>query len=222
MSGLLPSIRNATRRAVMILAYIVFMAVIFSVFFTWSSGDAITLQGIASDIPKLLLFFGTICIVMWGMVDMVTYLQMTISYGSTRRDALIGYVYMNLFEVAGILICMCLVYACVPGEWMDASLEVLLMLGQNVFLIAAALALTFSIFVYRFGKKAYLIFALPVSLLCGGIVGFSSQIGISGIYVSSGLSFSGRLFALNFIGAGLFIIAAVLSFLIMKKLEVRL
>ena len=221
MSGLMRSLKCATIRTGRVLGSALLTSVAFTVYFALISGERLTLMNLVGSLPGLMLFIGCLWFMIYGMVDMVTYTQLTISYGSTRKHALIGRLYMNLLQTIGMVACMYLVYVLTPAEWMPMEAVTACLLAQNVYLIAGSLALVSGMLVYRFGKVAYLIFTVLAALFGGSLAGFGTYAGESGILVSIGANIGDGFCVWDLAGIVLFLIVSVICWFFMRRIEVR-
>ena len=221
MSGLMRSLKCATIRTGCVLGSALLTSVAFTVYFALISGERLTLMNLVGSLPGIMLFIGCLWFMIYGMVDMVTYTQLTISYGATRKHALIGRLYMNLLQTIGMVACMYLVYVLTPAEWMPMEAVSACLLAQNVYLIAGSLALVSGMLVYRFGKVAYLIFTILAAVFGGGLAGFGTYAGESGILVSIGGNIGGGFCVWDLAGIVLFLIVSVICWFFMRRIEVR-
>ena len=221
MSGLMRSLKYETIRTGSVLGSALLVSVAFTVYFALISGERLTLMNLVGSLPGLMLFIGCLWFMIYGMVDMVTYTQLTISYGSTRKHALIGKLYMNLLQTVGMVVCMYLVYVLTPAEWMPMEAVSACLLAQNVYLIAGSLALVSGMLVYRFGKVVYLVFTILAAIFGGSLAGFDIHAGESGILASIGAAIGNGFCVWDLAGIVLFLIISVICWFFMRRIEVR-
>lgn len=220
MGGLMRSLKCATIRTGHVLGSALLTSVAFMVYFALLAGERLTLMKLVGSLPEIMLFIGCLWFALYGMVDMVTYTQLAISYGSTRKHALIGIFYMNLLQTAGMVICMYLVYMLTPAAWMSMDAISSCLLAQNVYLIAGSLALICGMLVYRFGKAVYLVF-MVLAVFCGSsLAGFATYTVQSGGFASIGINIGGY-GVWNLTGIALLLLMSVICWFFMRRIEVR-
>ena len=219
MNGLARSLREASFRAGRVLGICLLMSVGFVIYFTLLSGEAFTMQNLFYRMTEVMIFVGCMMFMIYGMVDFATYTQVSLSYGSTRKHALVSLIYMDLLQVAGMTFLVWLVAVLIPAQWQPLSARGAIGLALNVFLIACAVSLINGMLVYRFGKGAYVLFVIVTTAFSGCIMGMSdylAQMDFVGMIVSGG-----DLAVLGMVGIILFAIAAVVCGVFMRKIEVR-
>ncbi|MBO5152910.1 MAG: hypothetical protein J6C00_00960 [Eubacterium sp.] len=220
MSGLLRSLKYATFRAGRVIGICLLMAVAFVFYFAFLNGDAFSVQNLIPRFPFMLLVVGNLMFMIYGMLDVATYTQLTLTYGCTRKNAAISTVYMHLLQIAAIELVMALCCVWIPRAWMEVSGGALCLLSLGLFLFGSGLALTVGILIHRFGKIAYIIVVIIASL-CGGVVG-----GVVGARGGSGgllaLVFSWlNLKVLLLIGVIWYAVMALAYWFFIRKIEVR-
>ena len=221
MSGLMRSLKCATIRTGCVLGSALLTSFVFTLYFALISGERLTLMKLVGSLPGIMLFTGGLWFMLYGMVDMVTYTQLTISYGATRKHALIGRLYMSLLQTIGMVACMYLVYVLTPAGWMSMETVPACLLAQNVYLIAGSLALVSGMLVYRFGKAAYLIFRVLATFLGCSLVGFDTYAGGAGILASIGGNIGNGFCIWDLAGIVLFLVVSVICWFFMRRIEVR-
>ena len=220
MSGLLRSLKYATFRAGRVIGICLLMAAAFVFYFAFLNGDAFSVQTLIPRFPFMLLVVGNLMFMIYGMLDVATYTQLTLTYGCTRKNAAISTVYMHLLQIAAIELVMALCIVWIPRAWMEVSGGALCLLSLGLFLFGCGLALTVGILIHRFGKIAYMIVVIIASL-CGGVVG-----GVVGARGGSGgllaLVFSWlNLKVLLLIGVIWYAVMALAYWFFIRKIEVR-
>lgn len=220
MNGLTRSLKYASFRAGRVLGIALLMSAVFVLYFTLIAGEAFSMQNLIGRLPETLLFIGCLMFMIYGMLDLVTYTQLTLSYGSTRKHAMISLIYMDLLQILGLLICVWLLFTLAPAAWLPMSIGTACGLAQNLFFIASAVALINGMLIYRFGKVAYYIFTLLAAVLGGAVAGFTTNMGR--FSVLGNIFTLGNLSMLNLIGVVLFVIAAVVCWLFIRRIEVRI
>lgn len=219
MNGLTRSLRYASFRTGRVLGIAVLMSFGFVLYFTLIAGEAFSMQNLVSRLPETVVFIGALMFMIYGMLDLVTYTQLTLSYGSTRKDAMISVIYMDLLQIVGMLLVVYLVFTLAPAAWMPMGTLEACVLAQNIFFIASSVAMINGMLIYRFGKVAYYIFTFLAAVISGAVAGFTTFMGkmsiLGNVFQIGGLS------VFDLIGVWLFVIASVICWLFIRKIEVR-
>ena len=219
MNGLTRSLRYAGFRAGRVLGTAILMTAGFVLYFTLIAGEAFSMQNLVTRLPETVLFVGALIFMIYGMLDLVTYTQLTLSYGSTRKDAMISVIYMDLLQIVGMLLVVYLIFTFAPAAWMPMGTLEACALAQNIFFIASSIALMNGMLIYRFGKVAYYIFTFLAAVISGAVAGFTTFMGkmsvLGNVFRIGGLS------VFDLIGVVLFVIASVICWLFIRKIEVR-
>lgn len=175
MSGLVRSLKYASFRAGRVIGICLLMAVGFVFYFTFLDGAQFTLENLLPRFPFMLLFIGSLMFMIYGMLDVATYTQLTLTYGCTRRDAAVSTVYMHLAQMLALEVLIVVSCALLPSQWQQIDAKTLGLLALAIFLIGSGLALVTGILIHRFGKIAYIVMVIIASLgggVIGGLVGF--------------------------------------------------
>ena len=220
MSGLIRSLKYASFRAARVIGICLLMALGFVFYFALLDGTQFTLQNLVPRFPFMLLFIGNLMFMIYGMVDVATYTQLTLTYGCTRRDAAVSTVYMHLLEMLALIAVMALSCVLIPKPWMAMDGATLCLLGLALFFIGCGLALVTGILIQRFGKAAYIVIVIFASLgggVVGGLVGFH---GGTTVVMDVVLKFL-NLYVMLGAGIAWYVLAAVLFWLFIRKIEVR-
>lgn len=219
MNGLTRSLQYASFRAGRVLGTAILMTAVFVLYFTLIAGEAFSMQNLVSRLPETVIFIGSLMFMIYGMLDLVTYTQLTLSYGSTRKDAMISVIYMDLLQIVGMLLVVYLIFTFAPAAWMPMSPLAACALAQNIFFIASSMAMINGMLIYRFGKVAYYIFTFLAAVISGAVAGFTTFMGkmsvLGNVFQIGGLS------VFDLTGVVLFVIAAVICWLFIRKIEVR-
>ena len=220
MGGLTRSLKYASFRAARVIGVCLLMALGFVFYFALLDGTPFTLQNLVPRFPFMLLFIGNLMFMLYGMVDVATYTQLTLTYGSTRRDAAVSTVYMHLLEMLALIAVMALSCVLIPKPWLVMDGGTLCLLALALFFIGCGLALVTGILIQRFGKAAYIVIVIFASL-GGGVVG-----GLVGFHGGTTAVMDVVLKFLNLhvmLGAGIawYVLAAVIFWLFIRKIEVR-
>lgn len=220
MGGLTRSLKYASFRAARVIGVCLLMALGFVFYFALLDGTQFNLQNLIPRFPFMLLFIGNLMFMLYGMIDVATYTQLTLTYGCTRRDAAVSTVYMHLLEMLALTATMALSCVLIPKSWMPMDGGTLCLLGLALFFIGCGLALVTGILLQRFGKAAYIVIVIFASL-GGGVVG-----GLVGFHGGTTVVMDVMLKFLNLhvmLGAGIagYVLAAVLFWLFIRKIEVR-
>lgn len=175
MSGLLRSLKYATFRSGRVIGICLLMAVGFVFYFALLDGAQFTVQNLLPRFPFMLLFIGNLMFMIYGMLDVATYTQLTLTYGCTRKNAAISTVYMHLVQILALEVAMAVCCALIPAQWMALDGMALCLLALTLFFFGSGLALITGVLIHRFGKVAYIvvvIFAAVGGGVVGGLVGF--------------------------------------------------
>lgn len=175
MSGLMRSFKYASFRAMRVVRSCLLMAVGFVFYFTLLDGGSFTVQNLLPRFPFMLIFIGNLMFMLYGMVDMATYTQLTLTYGCTRKNAAISAVYMHFLQILVLEIILAVSCVWIPAAWLTVDKSLLCPLALALFLFGGGLSLLTGMLTWRFGKTAYWIFVMISALLggiTGGLVGF--------------------------------------------------
>ena len=175
MSGLIRSLKYATFRAGRVIGICLLMAVGFVFYFALLDGAQFTAQNLLPRFPFMLLVIGNLMFMVYGMLDVATYTQLTLTYGCTRKNAAISTVYMHLLQMLALEVIMVVSCALLPGQWQLIDAKTLGLLALAIFFIGSGLSLVTGILIHRFGKAAYVVVVIFASLgggIAGGLVGF--------------------------------------------------
>ena len=220
MGGLMRSFKYAAFRAGREIGVCLLMAVGFVFYFAFLDGSPFTVQNLLPRFPFMLLFIGNLMFMLYGMLDVATYSQLTLTYGSTRKNVAISTVFMHVIQIAALVLLIALSGAFIPQEWLPVPCSTLCFLAAGLFLFCSGLALVMGILIHRFGKVAYILVTIFAALgggLIGGLVGFH---GGSTIVLDTLL----RVLNLNLmfaIGLIWYAVMAVIHWLAIRKIEVR-
>lgn len=220
MSGLLRSLKYATFRAGRVIGVCLLMAIGFVFYFAFLNGAQFTLENLLPRFPFMLLFIGNLMFMLYGMIDVATYTQLTLTYGCTRRDAAISTVYMHLVQILAIEVLMALSCALIPFQWLPLSGKTLCLMALAIFFVGSGLALVTGMLIHRFGKAAYIVFVIIAALgggVMGGLVGFHGGTTIVMDVVMALLDLKVMLV----VGTIWYAVAAVIFWLCIRKIEVR-
>lgn len=220
MGGLARSLKYASFRAARVIGVCLLMAVGFVFYFALLDGSKFTVSNLLPRFPLMMLFIGNLMVMLYGMIDVATYTQLTLTYGCTRRDAAISTIYMHLLEILAFEVVMAVSCALIPAQWQVMEGKALCLLSLAIFLIGSGLALVTGILIQRFGKAAYIVFVIFASLgggVVGGLVGFHGGTTVVMDVVLGFLKLPVML------GAGIawYALAAVIFWLFIRKIEVR-
>lgn len=219
MSGTIRALKYAAFRAGRIIGITLLMSVAFVFYFMFLDGEHFTVQIVVSRIPSMIVFVGSLMCTIYGMIDVATYTQYTISCGTIRRDVLISTIFMHVLQIVALEIVLLLIFLVPKGFEMPGRNE-LCLLELVLFLAESGLALVMGILIHRFGKSAYIVFVIfcaVVSSVCGFLVGF----GGGNSFVFEQLS-TMAYFPL-IIAAGLvwYVVMAAIFWLFIRRMEVR-
>lgn len=168
----------------------------------------------------MLLFIGNLMFMIYGMLDVATYTQLTLTYGCTRKNAAISTVYMHLVQILALEAAMAVCYALIPAQWMALDGKALCLLGLALFFLGSGLALVTGILIHRFGKVAYIVVVIIASLgggVVGGLVGFHGGTTFLMDFVMGLLNLP----LLITVGIVWYAVMAVIFWFSIRKIEVR-
>lgn len=169
MSAIIRSFRNHGFRAERVFGITMLMSFAFIFYFLFLDGMSFSLENILGRVPFSVFFLSVLMFLIYGLIDVVCYVPLTISNGCTRRNMLLGQVFMHVVEVGQTLLVLAVFFALSPVK---ASIEAgdFLKMSAAAFIASSGVSLLAGMVVYRFGRIAYfiIIFALAGS---GGLIG---------------------------------------------------
>lgn len=220
MGGLLRSLKYASFRAGRVIGICLLMAVGFVFYFALLDGARFTPDNLLPRFPLMLLFIGNLMFMIYGMLDVATYTQLTLTYGCTRKNAAICTVYMHLLQILALEAAMAVCCALLPSQWRMIDAGTLCLLALAVFLTGSWLALVTGVLIHRFGKAAYMAAVLVCSVgggVIGGLVGFH---GGTTVVMEAVMAFL-NLHVMMIAGVVWYAAAAVVFWLCIRRIEVR-
>lgn len=220
MRGLTRSLKYATFRAARVIGVCLLMAVGFVFYFTFLNEQAFTVENLVSRFPFTLLLIGNLMFMIYGMLDVATYTQLTLTYGCTRKDAAISTVYMHLVQILALEAVMVSCGILIPRQWMSVDGVTICLLSLALFFIGSGLALVIGILIHRFGKTAYIVVVILASLsggVVGGLVGFHGGTTFLMDFVMGLLNLP----VLLTVGIVWYAVMAVIFWFSIRKIEVR-
>lgn len=170
MNGLFRALKCATWRAGRVIGITLLMSVGFIFYFMFLNRVPFSVANIITRFPQMLLFVGSFMYLAYGVVDIITYVQYAMSFGSTRKDVFLSSIYMHVLEIAGTELVLLFYFLLVPEKWLMTDGGTIYKMIFLVYLFSAGLSLVMGIFVKRFGKGAYVVIII-LSAVLGGIVG---------------------------------------------------
>ena len=220
MRGLTRSLKYATFRAARVIGVCLLMAVGFVFYFTFLNEQAFTVENLVSRFPFTLLLIGNLMFMIYGMLDVATYTQLTLTYGCTRKDAAISTVYMHLVQILALEAVMVSCGILIPRQWMSVDGVTICLLSLALFFIGSGLALVIGILIHHFGKTAYIVVVILASLsggVVGGLVGFHGGTTFLMDFVMGLLNLP----LLITVGIVWYAVMAVIFWFSIRKIEVR-
>lgn len=220
MSGLIRSLKYASFRAGRVIGSCLLMAVGFVFYFTLLDGGRFTLENLLPRFPMMMLFIGNLMVMLYGMLDVATYTNLTLTYGCTRKNAMISSVYMHLLIVLALEAVIAVSCALLPAQWRAVAGGWLCLLALAQFLVAGGLALVTGVLINRFGKVAYIIFVIFAAIgggVMGGLLGFHGGTTVLMETATQSLNLP----VLVMTGAIWYAVMAVVCWLCTRKMEVR-
>ena len=220
MSGLTRSLKYASFRAGRVIGICLLMAIGFVFYFALLDGAQFTLENLLPRFPFMLLFIGNLMFMIYGMLDVATYTQLTLTYGCTRKNAAISTVFMHLVQILALEVIMVISCALIPAQWQLLDAKTLGLMALAIFFVGSGLALVTGVLIHRFGKIAYIIMVIFCSLgggVIGGLVGFHGGTTVVMNVVMEFLNLNVMLVA----GVIWYVVAAVIFWISIRKIEVR-
>ncbi|MDD7642808.1 MAG: hypothetical protein PUK75_10120 [bacterium] len=220
MNGLARSLKYAGFRAARVIGVCLLMAVGFIFYFAFLDGARFTLQNLLPRFPFMLLFIGNLMFMIYGMLDVATYTQLTLTYGCTRKNAMISTVFIHFVQIVALELIMAAACALIPAAWMPLDGTTLCFLALALFLLGCGLALVTGVLIHRFGKAAYIVVVIIASLgggVVGGLVGFHGGTTFLMDFVMDLLNIP----LLVTVGVIWYAVMAVICWLCTRKIEVR-
>lgn len=220
MGGLTRSLKYASFRAGRVVGICLLMVVGFIFYFNLLEGRRFTLENLLPGFPMMLLFIGNLMFLLYGMLDVATYTKLTLTYGCTRRNAMISSVYMHLLIILAFEAVMAVSCAFIPAQWAVVDGGWLCVLAFSVFLIAGGLALVMGVLINRFGKVAYMIVVFFSAIgggVFGGLVGSRGGATVVMDVVMEYLNLP----VLITVGVVWYAVMAVICWFCIRKMEVR-
>lgn len=221
MKGLMRSLRDASVRAARVTGLTLLLILGMTLYFIFLNGEPFAAEHITARLPVTIIFVGNLMLLLYGMADVVSHMQMSLACGATRKHTLIGMIYMNLLQVLVLCALLAVLYALVPAGRLHLNGAVVCRLAMNLFLLAGGLSFVSGLFIYRFGRVAYLILTILTSMS-------------GGVFVSVANFYFGRLQAIGAVemwmntlvggcaGILAFAVCAVIFWFGIRKIEVRI
>jgi hypothetical protein len=195
------------------------MAVAFIFYFMLIEGVSFTVSNALGRFPYMLIFIGNLMVMLYGMMDLVTYTQISMGYGCTRKNSALSLIYMNCMEIFVIEVILGVYSVLVPFGDAHQNPGLTCIFSLALFLFGSGFSMVAGILIHRFGKAAYVI----VVLLCttaGCAVGFVGGF-YGGTYVLLDVVMAWPMYALAVGGALWFVLASAVLWLFLRKMEVR-
>lgn len=222
MGVVMRSLKYASFRAGRVMCMIAGMSVGFVFYFTFLNGDSFTVENLISRYPLILMFIANLMFLIYGMVDVASYVPLTLSYGSTRKVAFFSNLYMQTLQILGVEILLWICFKCIPrtylSEYTDGNL--LCAVALCIFLLGCGISLPCGVLISRFGKTAYIIVVVLASVgggMFGALIGFREM----SSWLVKWLEKFINVPLIVAIGFGWYILMNVLFYLGMRKYEVR-
>lgn len=223
MSGLIRAMKDATFRAERVMGVSILMSVAFCFYFEFLGEGNFSLQNLVSKLPFTLMLFAMMMFGLYGMIDIATYTQMAMSYGCTRKNAVLGMIWMQFLEIAETMILMVVLAYAIPQEWQLVDIMYQSVITLVMIVVSSGFALPVGIALRKFGKAAYIVIVVIICLVCGitgGVLGFLGAAEVDWLTMLAAGTVPFILPAI-IIGIIYYIVCAVLFGLLMRKMEVR-
>jgi hypothetical protein len=219
MNGLLRACRYATFRGLRVLGVTLLLSVGFVFYFMFIGSQTFTVDNALAQFPYMLLFVGSLMIATYGMMDVAIYMQLTMSYGCTRKNAALSTIYMNLMEILVIEVILALYLRLVPVGEISAKAPWLCGAALMVYLFGSGYAMIGGILIHRFGKVVYTI-VLLLLIAAGSVLGFiGGFFEGTDIIVERAMTWPTAL--LGVASAAWFVLASLILWLFTRRMEVR-
>lgn len=222
MGAFMRSLKYASFRAGRVIGITAGMSVGFVFYFTFLNGESFTVENLISRFPLMLIFIANLMFLIYGMVDVASYVPLTLSYGSTRKAAFFSNLYMQALQILSVEIMLWLCFKCIPRAYFSEHTDgnLLCAVALCIFLLGCGIALPCGVLISRFGKTAYIIVVVLASVgggMFGALIGFREM----SSWLVEWLEKFINVPAIVGIGFGWYILMNVLFYLGMRKYEVR-
>jgi len=199
--------------AIVLLAWLLYSVMMF-VQLSSLSWDAV-----GSTAPIYLLVFGGMMQLAMVLGVYKLNLPLCLSFGSTRREALVGLQLFRLIPVVGLTVVLTVLTA-VLKDTSPLSAATAVPVGLGVSLIAAAVGSLMGMLHLRFGKLA-IVLTVIMMLLCGGTAGFLAVSGVNAQWFHS-LGVFGLQWIVVILGVVLYLASLIPEHRVVWKYQVKL
>lgn len=163
MKGWMRSLRDASVRAARVTGLTLLLIFGMTLYFVFINGEPFAAEYLAAQLPVTIIFTGNLMLMLYGMADIVSYMQMSLACGATRVHTLFGVIFMDLLQAVVLLVLLGALYVFTPAGRLAFDGAVVCCLALNLFLLSAGLAFVSGLLIWRFGRLVYLVCVFLVS-----------------------------------------------------------
>lgn len=186
-------------------------------FLMWIQMDTGFLEFLGMSAPLMMIFFGAVMLFAFGMVQYRMALNISLSFGSTRREAMVGLHLYRLIPAVGITALAVLIPLAFGQELLFGTRATILV-GVGIMLLGSAVGMMTGLIDLRFGKAVSIIVFVLVALVCGFCGGFAV------IAADEVFSFAGQLpvsMILALAGVGAYLLVSIPEVLAVRRYQVK-
>lgn len=189
--------------------------------FMWIQMDDGKITNVLTLLPLYFLLFGAIMLLAMTMSLYKMMVSLSLSFGSTRREALAGLHVYRLLPTLGVAAVMAMLTV-IPGTEPLFSPQTTILVTLGTFLLCSAVGSALGMIYYRFGKVGAVIMTVCIVLLAitGGILGILStrqSAWLQAIFNHVPLSWM----ALG-LGAAVYLIVMIPEYVVIRRYQVKL
>lgn len=206
-------------RGLQVLASILGASVLYGLLM-WIQMDDSRLEFLLMMLPLYFILFGGFILLIMTFSLYKMMLSLCLSFGSTRREALVGMHIYRLIPTLGITALAALLYV-FPGVEPLFSVRTMVLLSLGAFLLMGAVGSVLGMIYYRFGKVGAIITGISSVILgigAGFLFAFSTNIqsGLSGLAGSLPLSWVPLV-----LGAAVYLLTMIPENLVIRNYQVK-
>ena len=162
-------------------------------FLIWIQMDADFLEFLGMSAPLMMIFFGAVMLFAFGMAQ-----YRSLSFGSTRREAMVGLHLYRLIPAIGVTALAVLIPLAFGQELLFGTRATILV-GVGIMLLGSAVGMMTGLIDLRFGKAVSIIVCVLIVLagsICGGfaiisadeVTSFVRKLPVSSLVALAGVS----------------------------------
>ena len=167
-------------------------------FLIWIQMDADFLEFLGMSAPLMMIFFGAVMLFAFGMAQYRMALNLSLSFGSTRREAMVGLHLYRLIPAIGVTALAVLIPLAFGQELLFGTRATILV-GVGIMLLGSAVGMMTGLIDLRFGKAVSIIVCVLIVLagsICGGfaiisadeVTSFVRKLPVSSLVALAGVS----------------------------------